>query len=163
MHPVIKKDLKGVYTKLILEVSIARSNACWKCGGLGHFKKDYKAALSFQGGHRDDLACSDINPTVGQMGHTITTTMPITDFIFKVILKELISLAIGNRTTFHPKTQSTVKSISQPTMSGASPTAIPVMTAVTSTSLSQTTSLLVESTINLGNTLPPVNSGREPP
>ena len=49
-------------------------------------------------------------------------------------------MVIGNRRTFCPKPQSVLKNISEPSMGGASPTVMPVMTAVTNTSLPQTTS-----------------------
>ena len=66
--------------------------------------------------------------------------MLITNITFKAILKEVVSLVIGNRKSFYPKPQSALKNISQPSMSGTSPTAMPVMTIVTNTSLPQTTS-----------------------
>ena len=78
----------------------ARSNACWKCGGLGHFQKDCKASLNPQGGDRDDAALSDTNPTIGRMSHTVTMSMSITDLTFKAILKELVSLTIDNIRAF---------------------------------------------------------------
>ena len=65
--------------------------------------------------------------------------MPITDLTFKAILKELVSLVAVNRKTFCPKPKNALKNVSQPSMSGASPTATPVMPTVTSTSLPQTT------------------------
>ena len=61
MHPVITRDSKGAYTKLMLRDSQARSNACWKCGGLAPFQKDCKFTLNSQGGDRDDLALSSQN------------------------------------------------------------------------------------------------------
>ena len=69
------------------------------------------------------------------MSQPLTTSMPITDLTFNAILKELVSLAIGNRKTFHLKPQCALKNVSHPSMSGASPTVTPVMTVVTSTSL----------------------------
>ena len=45
--------------------SQARSNAFWKCGGLGHFQKDCKATLNPQGCDRDDASLSDANPLIG--------------------------------------------------------------------------------------------------
>ena len=83
--------------------SHARSNACWKCGGLGHFQKDCKDTLNPQSDDRDDAALSDTNPIISQMSHTLTTSMPIADLTFKAILKELFTSAISNRRAFHPK------------------------------------------------------------
>ena len=85
--------------------------------------------------------------------------MPITDLTFKGILKELVSLAIGNRKTFCPKPQSMLKNLSHPSTSGASLTVTPAMTAMTHTSSPQT-SQLVLSMISLRDTSLPVNPGR---
>ena len=109
----------------------------WRTGPL---PKGLQGYLNFQGSDGEDLALSDTNPTISQMSHTLTTSMLITDLPFTVILKELVSLAIGNRKAFCPKCQSALKAISQPSKSGASSIATPVMTAVTSTSLPQTAS-----------------------
>ena len=141
----------------------ARSNACWKCGGLDQFQKDCKVTLNFQGGDRDHLALSDTNPTISQMSHTLTTSMPITNLTFKAILKKLVSFEIGNRKTFHPKPQSASKNVSHSSMSGASSTVMPVMTAITSTSFPKTTSQLTPSTISSGGTSLLANPGRGPP
>ena len=143
--------------------SRARSKACWKCRGLGHFQKDCKATLNFQGGDNDDLALSDTNPTISQMSHTLTISTLTTDLTFNAILKEFVSLVFGNRKTFHPKPQNTLKNISQTSTSGASPTAMPVLTTVTSTSSPQTMSQLAPSMISSGSTSLPANSGRGPP
>ena len=62
---------------------------------------------------------------------------PITILTFKAILKELVSSVIGNRKIFCPKPHSALRNVSQPSTSGARPIAMPVMTAVTSTSLPQ--------------------------
>ena len=74
------------------------------------------------------------------MSHTLTPSVPITDLTFKPILRDLVSLVIGNRKTFCPKPQNALKTISQPSMSGVGPTIMPVMTAVTSNSSPQTIS-----------------------
>ena len=89
--------------------------------------------------------------------------MLITDLTFEAILKKLVCSAIGNRKTFHPKPQCAPNNIRQPSISGASPTVMPVMTTVTSTSLPKTTSSTTLSTISSGNTSLPVNPGRGPP
>ena len=74
------------------------------------------------------------------MRHTLAASMLISVLTFKAILKELVSLANGNRKPLHPKPQSTPKNINHPSMHGASPTVMSVMTAGTGTSLPQTTS-----------------------
>ena len=89
--------------------------------------------------------------------------MLINDLNFEAILQELISLAIDNREIFCSKPQSAPKNISQPSTSGASPTVMPVMTVVTSTSLPQTMAQPTSSTISSGSTSLPVNPGRGPP
>ena len=155
--------LKGCIHQANFRDSWARSNACWKYGRLGHFQKDCKANLNSQGGDRDDLALSDINPTIGKMSHALTTSTPITDLTFKAVLKELVSLAIGNRRAFCAKPQNGPKTISQPTARGVSPTVTPVLTSVTSASLSQTMFWPTQPTISSASTSLPVNPGRGPP
>ena len=39
--------LKGCVYQVNVRHSQPRSNAHWKCGGLGHFEKDCKATLNF--------------------------------------------------------------------------------------------------------------------
>ena len=129
---------KVVHIKSMLEIAWHRSNACWKCGGLGHFQKDCKATVNPQGGDRDDAALSDTNPTIGQMSHTLTSSMPITSLTFKTILKELVSSVIGNRRAFHPKPQTIPKTPIQPSAGGVNLTVTHVVTAVASTSSPQT-------------------------
>ena len=51
------------------------------------------------------------------------------------IFQECVSLATGNRKILCPNPQSALRNVSQPSMTGANPTAMPVMTVVTSTSL----------------------------
>ena len=68
--------------------SHARSNICWKCGGLGHFQKDCKATFNSQVGDIDDTTLPDPSHTIDKMSHTLTTSRPITDITFKAILKE---------------------------------------------------------------------------
>ena len=155
-----QEGLKGSVHQVNVRNSRARFNACWKCGGLGHFQKDCKATLSFQSGDKDNLALSDTNTTISQMSHTLTTFMPITNPNFKAIQKEMVSSVIGKM--FCPIPQSILKNISQPSMSGASPTATPVMTAETGTSSPQTMSQLAPSMISLGITSLPVNLDRGP-
>ena len=152
--------LKRCVHQVNVRDSRTRSNVWWKCGGLDHFQKDCKDTLNFQGGDRDDLAVTDTNPTIGQMRHTMTTSIPITDLTFKAILKEMVSLTNHNRKTFHPKPQSTLKNISETSTSGAGLSATPVMTMVTSTSLAQSASQLAPYTICPGSTSLPVNPGR---
>ena len=153
--------LEGCVHQANVRDSQGWSNACWRCGGLCHFQKYYKATLNFQCGDKDDLSLSDTNRTISQMSNTLITC--IADLTFKAILKKLVSLVIGNRKTFHSKCQSKLKNVSQPSMSGASPTATPVMTTVTSTSLPQTMSILPPSMISSRSTSLPVNPGRGPP
>ena len=57
--------------------------------------------------------------------------MAINDLTFKCILKELVSSVIGNRKAFHTKPKNAPKTISQTSISGVSPTVMPMMTAVT--------------------------------
>ena len=94
--------LEGCVHQVNVRDSWTRSNACWKCGGLGHSQKDSKTTLNSQDGNRDDLSLSDTNPTIGWMSHTLNTSTPITYLTFKAILKELVSSEIGNRKTFCP-------------------------------------------------------------
>ena len=83
--------------------------------------------------------------------------------MFMAILKELVSLAIGNSKTFCPKPQNAPKTTSQFSTSGVSLTVTPLVTAVTSTSLSQTTSQPTPSATSSGSTSLPTNPGRGPP
>ena len=69
--PCHHDSLDGCIHKVNVRDSHARSNACWKCGGLDHFQKDCKATLNSQAGDRDDTTFSDPNHTVGQMSHTL--------------------------------------------------------------------------------------------
>ena len=90
--PCHHDGLEGCVHQVNVRDSQARSNACWKCGGLGHFQKDCKATLNPQGGDRDDAVLSDTNPTIGQISHTLTASMLITGLTFKDILKEVDQL-----------------------------------------------------------------------
>ena len=76
-------SLEGCVHQANIRDSEARSNVCWKCGGLGHFQKDCKATLNVQGGDRDDAVLSDAYLTIGQMSHTLTTSMQIINLTFK--------------------------------------------------------------------------------
>ena len=152
--PCHHNGLKGCIHQVNVRDRQARSNACWKCGRLGYIQKDCKATLNLQSGDRDYAALSDTNPTLGQISHTLTTSMSITDLTFKAILKELVSFAIGNRKAFCPKPQTTPKTSIHPSISGVSLTVIPIVIAVTSTSPSPTTSLPTPSATSSGNTSP---------
>ena len=43
-----QEGLKGCVHEVNVSDSRAGSNACWKCGGLGHFQKDCKTTLTFK-------------------------------------------------------------------------------------------------------------------
>ena len=106
---------------------------------------------------------SAANPTISKMSHSLTTSMPITNFTFKAILKELVSLVIGNRIAFCLKPPNTPKTASQPSTRGVSPTVMPVATALTSTSLPPTMSHTTPAATSSGSAYLPPNSGRGPP
>ena len=127
-------SLEGCVHQANVRDNGARSNACWKCGGLDHFQKDCKATLNPQGGDRDDAVLSDANSTIGQTSHTLTTSMQITNLTFKAILKELVSSVIDNRRAFCPRHQTTPKTPVQPSMGGVSLTVTTLVTAATNTS-----------------------------
>ena len=154
--------LKGCIQQAIVRDIWARSNACWIYGGLGHFQKDCKATLNYQGDDRDDTALSDSNPNNGKMIHTVTTSMPITNLTFKDIWKELVSLVIGNRKTFCPKPQNAPKTTSHCYISGVNPAVMPMVTNVTSTSLPPATSWPTSSATSSGSTSHPTYLGRGP-
>ena len=86
--------------------------------------------------------------------------MLITDLTFKVLLKELINLAIDNRKILHPKPQNALKTTGQSSMSGVSQAAMPVVTTVTTTSLSETMSWPTLSATSSGSTFLQTNPGR---
>ena len=77
--------------------------------------------------------------------------MLITDLNFKAILKEFVSLAIGNRKVFHPKPQITPKTSIHPSVSGVCPTVTPVVTAATHTFLPPSTSKYLPSATSSGS------------
>ena len=64
--------------------------------------KDCTTTLLTQDGDRKDMSISDASPMMGHMSHTLTASTSKTDFTFKVILKELVSLATGNYKAFLP-------------------------------------------------------------
>ena len=107
--PCYHDSLKACVHQVNARDSQEKCNACWKCGGLGHFQKDCQVNPNPQGGDRDDATLSDTNPAIRYMSHTLTASMPITNLTFKAILKELVSSAIGSRKAFHLKTQNTLK------------------------------------------------------
>ena len=143
--------------------SHAKSNACWKCGGLGHFQKECKATLNSQAGDKDGTTLSDPSHTIGQISITWMTSMPITDLTFKAILKELVSSAIGNKRAFHPKLQTTPKTPVQLSTGGAGQVITPVVTNVAHTSSPSTISLPSPTSISPGSTPHSVNCTRGPP
>ena len=155
-------SLEGCVHQANVRDSGARSNAFWKCGGLGHFQKDCKATLNVQGGDREDAVLSDANSTIGQTSHTLTTSMQITNLTFKAILKELVSTVIGNRRTFCRRHQTTLKTPIQPSMGGVSMTVATLVTAATNTSKTPSTSLPTPSTISSESTSHPANANRGP-
>ena len=158
--PCHHDNLKGCIHQINVRDSWARSNTCWKCGGLGHFQKDCKVTLNPQCGNRDDKILADTNPAISQRSHTLTISTSITDLTFMTILKELLSLAIGNRKAFCPKSQTTPKTSIQPTTSGVSLTVTPIVTSLTSTSSPPTPFLPTPFATSSGSTVYP---GRGPP
>ena len=90
------KDSKHVEERHVKD-NRAQSNACWRCGGLGHFPKDCITTLPSQDGNKRDQPLSDNIPMICHKNHTITASMPMTDFTCMAILEELVSLAITNR------------------------------------------------------------------
>ena len=161
--PFHSDSLKGCVHQVHVRDSHARSNACSKCGELGHFQKDCKATLNPQGDDRDDAALSDTNPTISQMIHTLTASTPITYLAFMAILKELISSAIGNRRAFCSKPQTIPKTIIYPSAGGVNLTVTSMVTTMASTSLQPNMSSPTQSATSSGNTSHPVNPNRGPP
>ena len=94
------------------------------------------------------------------MSHCLTTSTPTNNLTFKAIFKELVSSVIGNRKAFCPKPQNVPKPTSQPSTSGVSPTATPVVAIVTSTSLPPNTSKPTPSAASSGSTSLPNNPSR---
>ena len=71
------------------------------------------------------------------MSHTLTVSMSITDFTFKAILKEMVSLVIGNKkTAFHLRVPLT-RGTNQLSTSGSFQVVIPAVMAVTNTPATQ--------------------------
>ena len=89
--------------------------------------------------------------------------MLITDLTFKAILKEMVSLVIGNERSFHPKLQTTPNDPIQPSMSGPGQVITPVVTTVSCTSSPSTMSLPTPTTTSPESTLYSVNPNRGPP
>ena len=90
LEQCIQVGRDGYVHKANIKNSRAWSNACWRCGGIGHFHKDCMTTLPSQDGGRKDHSLSDTNPTIGPMSHTQTASTVTTDFTFKALLKELV-------------------------------------------------------------------------
>ena len=161
--PCHHDGVNGCIYQVNVRDSHTRPNACWKCGGLDHFQKDYKVTVKSHIGDRDDTTLSDPSHTIGWINHTLTTSTPITDLTFKAILKEWVKSAIGNKRAFHPKLQTNPKTPIQPSISGAGQVVTPLVTTVTSTSLPPTTSLHILTATSPGSALHSVNPDRGPP
>ena len=63
-------------------------------GGVELYIKDYITTLPTQNGDRKDKSISDTSSTTGYISHTLTFSIPITDFTYKAILKELVQLLV---------------------------------------------------------------------
>ena len=91
---------KGVYIKLVWEIT---KKGLMPVGSMEDWATLKRIArLNCQGGDWDCLPLSDLNPTIGWMSHTLTTSTAIMNLTFQAIWRELVSLVIGNRKTFHP-------------------------------------------------------------
>ena len=110
-----------------------------------------------------DMIKLSLTHTIGQMSHTLTTSLLITKLTFKAILKELVSSVIGNKRAFCPKLQTTLKTPVQPFTSGTGQIVMPVMTTVARTSLNPTTSLPTPTVTGPGDDPHSVNPNRGPP
>ena len=85
------EGLKGCVCQMYIKNNRARSNACWRCGDIGHLHKDCTTTLPSQNSDKKGRSPDDTSPTTGEMSHILTASTQITDFTFKVILNELIS------------------------------------------------------------------------
>ena len=69
----------------------ARSNACYKCGEMGHFQRDYKydGDKPMDGWQEQDRSFDSYDPVVGKWMTNLVATTPITVKVMKSLYVEL--------------------------------------------------------------------------
>ena len=129
--------LKGCMHQVPKKTTEHNQMPVWRCGGLGHFIKIARLPCLLS------TVTKRINPFLTPVlwlaiWVTLTTTMPITNFTFKAILKESVSSAITNRKTVWPRPQNTTRGIGQPSTISAGQAATPAVIAMRGTSITPT-------------------------
>ena len=69
----------------------ARSNACYKCGEMGHFQRDckYDGDKPMDGNQEQDRSYDSYDPVVGKWMTNLVATTPITAKTMKSLYAEL--------------------------------------------------------------------------
>ena len=75
-------DLDGDDELNLIKDARARSNACYKCGAVGHFQRDYKydgdKPMDSQWAQGGQTSFDSYDPVVGKWMTNLVATIPIT-------------------------------------------------------------------------------------